>query len=630
MPKPLIRRLSGLATIVATVALACGTARGEEPPVTLDAGRVTLLDNGTVRLGVYTNGELRLLSFDHGPNLATVGAWSADAGGYRGTNREVTATVNLGGTYRVIRQSADLIELAYDRAAAAPLWFATSLHYMLRRGDPGFYLFMTAARDTRTPPGYIARYGYTLRLHTDLFNYIAVDNERRGISHSSNDERKAPLVDDVARRLPGGRVVSPYDTCHDLEDDNFRAYGWAGSDAGVWLLQASGDYYGSAPFHRLMTAHQTAAGPVVEWQAHDTLRGGTAIDFPPGDATPWTKVYGPVFVYMNGGMNNNAKWADASERAKTEVAQWPYRWMQQDAYPLDRSLVTGRLLFEDGTAAVGAYVILTPPGTDWSVENRGYRFWTRTDRNGSFLIPSVRPGTYALTAVGADQFEEFHFPNRVVAGDRDMGTIRWQRVTHGERLWQVGTVDRSPGEFHGGNDFHHWGNWRSYPAQFPADVTFTIGQSTERNDWNYVQWNWYNRRNAWQIVFDLPSYPTGRATLTFGICMARGQGNNGLAAQLPATVQVFVNAREIAPLLVEPTDDDMAHSARQNTVYRVVRLEFEAGLLRRGTNVIRLCHAMSRPYHEGDAVGETGPGPGGIAYDAIRLEVAEKPVSSEQ
>ena len=287
-------------------------------------------------------------------------------------------------------------------------------------------------------------------------------------------------------------------------------------------------------------------------------------------------------------------------------------------------------MFEDGASADGAYVILTPPGTDWSRDNRAYHFWARTDRNGSFLIPAVRPGTYTVTAVGADQFDEFHLANQVVSGDRDLGTLRWQRVTFGTRLWQIGTADRSPGEFHGGNDFHHWGTWRDYPAQFPADVTFTIGQSAERNDWNYVQWNWYSRRNAWNIVFDLSHYPSGRATLTFGICMARGAEENGLADRRPASVQILVNDREITPLQVEPTDDDMGRSARQNTVYRVVRLTFEASLLRRGTNVIQLRHTAGRLYREGDLLGETAPGPGGIAYDAIRLEVADESVNSKQ
>ena len=589
-----------------------------------------MLDNGTVRIGVYTNGELRLLAFDHRPNLATIGTWSAETGGYRGTNRAPPQTVELGGTYRLVRRSADLVELAYDRAPAGPLGFATSLHYVLRRGEPGFYLFMTASHDASMPAAYLTRYGYTLRLSTDLFNYVAVDDERQGISHSSNDERKAAPVEDRVIRLPGGRVVSDYDNCHDLEDGNFHVYGWAGPDAGVWVLQPNGDYYGSAPFHRLMTAHQTASGPLLEWQAHDTLRGGTALEFPPGDATPWTKVYGPVFVYLNGSVSYNAKWADAKERVNTQTAQWPYRWMQNDGYPLARALVTGRLIFDDGTPAVGAYVILSPPGTDWSRDNRGYHAWARTDRSGNFLIPAVRPGLYTVTALGADQFDEFHLPNQVIKGDGDLGVLRWQRETHGDRLWQIGIADRSPGEFHGGENFRHWGPWRDYPGQFPSDITFTIGESTERNDWNYVQWNWYSRRNAWQIIFELPRYPTGQATLTLGICMARGQGANGLAAPQPVNVQVLVNHREIAPIQVESTEGDIGRSARQNAVYRVVRLPFEAGLLRRGTNIIQLRHIEGRLYRDGDPFGETAPGPGGIAYDAIRLELAEKPVNSER
>ena len=202
-----------------------------------------------------------------------------------------------------------------------------------------------------------------------------------------------------------------------------------------------------------------------------------------------------------------------------------------------------------------------------------------------FRLQQVRSDRYSLFALGADQFYEFKQNGIAVTAGAEtaVGRLTWQRVVRGRRVWQIGTADRSPGEFANGDDFHHWGLWRRYPTDFPQDVNFVIGKSQERADWNFAHWNWYSQNNAWNIAFDLDEKPTGKAVLTFGIAIARGHnargfGDNKAAAEL----QVWVNDAEVGVVRVASTGGDSYRSARQSTRYSVEEIAFDAGLLSRG------------------------------------------------
>ena len=235
----------------------------------------------------------------------------------------------------------------------------------------------------------------------------------------------------------------------------------------------------------------------------------------------------------------------------------------------------------------------------------------------------VRPGRYSLFALGADQFYEFKRDGIVVTAGEEaaVGSLTWQRVARGQRVWQIGTADRSPGEFANGRNFHHWGLWRRYPTDFPQDVNFVIGKSKEREDWNFAHWNWYSQNNAWNIAFDLDEKPTGKAVLTFGIAIARGHNARGFGDNAAAELRVWVNDEEVGTVSVASTGGDSYRSARQSTRYSVEEIAFDAALLSSGENVISLRHALGNLYVHGEKKGESGSGPGCIMYDAIRLEI---------
>ena len=163
--------------------------------------------------------------------------------------------------------------------------------------------------------------------------------------------------------------------------------------------------------------------------------------------------------------------------------------------------------------------------------------------------------------------------------------------------------------------------WRRYPTDFPNDVNFIMGKSKEVSDWNYIHWNWYSKRNAWGIKFDLNKKPQGTAVLTFGIAGARGHGSNGLGSRGDASLQILANDTEVGRFVTPSTGGDCYRSQRQSTRYCVQDIRFDAGTLRKGQNVITLRHTRADLYKQDQPKGEKGSGPGCIMYDAIRLEI---------
>ncbi|HCL28574.1 MAG TPA: hypothetical protein DIC52_09080 [Candidatus Latescibacteria bacterium] len=135
-------------------------------PVMLQMGEMIAIDNGLVRLGISEDGRLQELSLRGGPNLASSGYWNANSNGYDAAGESVPPRFAvLVGEVDVVRQSDDLVEIAFVPQPTEPLFFQTALHYVLRRGESGFYLYMSAAHDAQMPAGDISQYAYNLRLN---------------------------------------------------------------------------------------------------------------------------------------------------------------------------------------------------------------------------------------------------------------------------------------------------------------------------------------------------------------------------------------------------------------------------------------------------------------------------------
>lgn len=260
------------------------------------------------------------------------------------------------------------------------------------------------------------------------------------------------------------------------------------------------------------------------------------------------------------------------------------------------------------------------------MESTGYQFWARADESGRFSIPHIRPGTYALHVSGANQFEDFFQDSiEVKKGTSDLGTVAWTAKPHGKILWQLGTIDRSTQEFKNGRNQRTFNNATRYANDFPNDVTFTIGQSKEAEDWNYAQYGIYVKKPYWSILFNTPEAQTGKATLTIAVAAfqptTRDPSTPG--SQIPTggtgTVTVRLNGKNLETLTFKKSGMAFYRAGGQDSLRQIATVSFEASLLKPGQNELQLQIDGARQVTPGEEVMPNLAG--GAMYDAIRLEV---------
>jgi rhamnogalacturonan endolyase len=331
------------------------------------------------------------------------------------------------------------------------------------------------------------------------------------------------------------------------------------------------------------------------------------------DGEEWSKVYGPVFTYVNEGAGPKALWEDARERQEAEAANWPYRWVSSPEYVKDRGTLTGTWKLKGEAARKGAWVVLAAPALDWALQSRGYQFWARTGPDGAFTIRNIIPGRYTLYVSGADQPTQYSEDGiEIAAGKTTLHDVEWTPVHHGTTLWQIGTFDRTAAEFRNGGNARDFEMFQRYPKDFPEDVTFTIGESDAARDWNYAQWGLYSKKPVWTIRFRSEDAQPGTASLTLAFASAqpvRGRETN---------LEVKVNGTLLDTVHLPKTGTAGYRGSAQDSPWLMKVLRFDAALLRPGVNEITLGHAEARPFPaDGNVRGPVGQ----VMYDAIRLEM---------
>jgi rhamnogalacturonan endolyase len=597
--------------IVAILMLALLTARAvgaDKPVVATDSGNLIQMNNGLVGITLdKRSGDLnsiRCLTRD--PPLELGNGKNAMYFDFDGTNgHQHPADANAA---TLIHSDAESAEAVVPCQASEKFPFHTEVHYILRRGISGFYVYVLykhgpgmGAVDlgqtrtvVRTAPG------------EKIFTNHIVDDQRMGTFPTG---KEVETLQDTTWRFDDGRIYTKYDNCAFIGDD--IVYGMAGHGVGMWMVQPSREYVNGGPLRQELTVHLDG---ILLWMLQGGHFGGADIELT--DGQPWTRFYGPAMVYINQGNSLEDMWHDAQRQAQVQQDQWPYRFINSEDYPLARGTVRGTVRLTDGSSAKDAWVVLAYPGDkDWCQSSLGYMFWTKADEQGRFSLTNVRPGEYCLFVSGANQFEDFRQDHVKVAANAttELGTLDWQPVTHGKTLWQIGVADRSTREFKGGDDVRHYSNFIRYGKDFPDDVTFVIGKSDPARDWNFAQWGWYMKRPYWRIQFDEPAALSGNATLTLGFA----------SWNYPHGLVVKVNGQAVGETIkLKKSGAAGYRSGGQDSLYQLVYVPFDAGLIKAGTNEITLGLVGAVPFADPDAA---RPGRiGDVMYDAIRLEVDSK------
>jgi rhamnogalacturonan endolyase len=552
------------------------------------------------------------------------GFWSHDAMGPRGTAPAITSV-----TIDPQKNGGKIAEISVKGISEGRLMgtgpgakqdgqFAADIEirYTLERGLSGVYTCCSFEHKPHYPLTQLGEARFCAKL-ADMFDWMSVDATRN--QSFPKDLRE------------GDKYVYTA-----LQSAN-PAFGWSSvaEKVGFFIINPSMEYMSGGPTKVEFLGHRDTnpvAAPCVLNYWRSSHYGGAEVNVAQGEH--WTKVVGPFLLYVNSGETPQAIYDDAKARATVEAAKWPFEWVDGIDYPKakDRAAVKGKLVPDDALGAatftnltVGvtapAYVSPRPEGmpeaiTDWQRDAKNYQFWTKGNADGTFEITKVRPGTYTFHAIADGVLGEYIQTQVVVEAGKplDLGTVTWTPLRRGKQLWDIGIPNRNASEFFKAEAFKDPEISLEYATLFPSDVTYTIGKSDYRKDWffQHVPHNEdpeakaqpffgvraLGRATPYNVVFDLPSAPAGKAVLRFAIC--------GTGAR---TLDVTVNGKQAGQLDRLPGDGAITRHGIQGIWYEK-ELEFEAALMRQGENTLTLTVP-------------DGPVNNGLLYDYIRLELAE-------
>jgi rhamnogalacturonan endolyase len=234
---------------------------------------------------------------------------------------------------RVIRKDPEAVEVGWSGKPSNGFPFATEMHCLLPRGESGFYLYAIYQHGKGMEGGGVGETRFVIKgvPGTDIFTHHVVDDQRKGPYPTA---KVVSQVQDATSLLEDGTIYTKYDNSAYLADHH--VHGMAGHGVGLWMVFPSNEYVGGGPFKQELTVHQNNTLLSMFVGGHF---GSAGLRIKADE--PWTKVYGPVFVYVNAGESADAMWDDAKKRAAAEMEKWPYVWLKHDDYPLERGTVRG-------------------------------------------------------------------------------------------------------------------------------------------------------------------------------------------------------------------------------------------------------------------------------------------------
>jgi len=591
--------------VISIITLILITGSAAMAAVTLaDLGSRVMLDNGIVSATwAKTNGNMISLTL-HNVELMSNGGKGYLNVGINGNVRGMDTTC----TYLLIQDTDLLKEISFKRTNDAVWPMDIDQRFVIKAGDSGVYSYQIYEHNVGMPDAELGQSRMGFRLDPYIFTRLYLEDDRVYDEPTPAEfAAGTTLSPKEARRLPDGSIYYKYLRSNYLKYAD--VYGWAGGGKGAWILRPSLEYHNGGPTKQHVCGHQTETTPIMMTHAVSGHYGSGSASLTAADGD-WTKIAGPVFLYLNESAHPDRAWRDAKAQLTEEKNTWPYSWINHPDYPLaaDRGTVTGALNITDDSSPAGALVILAQPtdgmpDTNWQRQAKDYIFWTQAALDGSFAIEKVRPGEYTLYSHVPGVLDEYELNGVIVTPGTTnaLGQLGWIPRTHGRLVWQIGTPDRTAAEFLHGDDFRHFGLWFEYPIDFPDGVTFTIGKSEESTDWNFNQWCVENSNGGydlspWSIKFDMDEIIGDQAVLTIAIAAARN-----------ARIKVLVN-----DIVVHGDESLVNDSAGPRAgiqgFYRERTIKFDSSILStKETN--RIIVAQTR----------TGLFPS-IMYDCIRLE----------
>jgi rhamnogalacturonan endolyase len=460
------------------------------------------------------------------------------------------------------------------------------IHYSMLKGSTGFY--STAILTHRN--GDVSNY---IQVRPNIyagaeFNWMSVDAARNKLMavSATNTSVAVPNAPKECYLWTSGPYTGHYEDKYKYTADmgTERVWGWSsvtaagltGSNVGMWIVSPSSEVYPGGPLERSLMEHigttmlNTFTGGYYGLSADGTIQANE----------PWTKTYGPYFVYCNNVSTSTtnayqvsqALYTDAQAQAVAEESAWPYSWFNNSSFvpASGRGTVTGQIVISDSgnpnASASNLWVgVVQQPNTtydtvyDFQEWIRPYEFWVQTGASGNFSIPNVIAGSnYTLYAFGTGAEGTFMsqaqtggappilynlpstpFSVTVNGGTTtSLGTVTWTPTRVGPTVFEIGYPDRTARKFRHGDDYWAgdlgpgssapspvWTKYLEYPFDFPNGPNYTVGSSRWSTDWNFIQPVVLSTADTWNnsssnINFTVPSGTSlsGSASLYVGIC----------------------------------------------------------------------------------------------------------------
>ena len=491
----------------------------------------------------------------------------------------------------VIKNTADYCEVLYSATTGNTLF---EQGFIMRKDAPGLYTYVVATGTANSASEPVKEARVCSRLDDAMLNGY-VDYRMQGRIPSNSEmavaEKEENTIQDATYRLSDGTIYTKYNWANYVERDTLHGLcGKSNNYYGFYNIPVSYEWLNGGCERQELTVHATSKSPITIQMLQGEHFGGQAMVLREGEQ----KLYGPFLLFPCYSKNPVAS---ARNRAAQEAAEWPYQWFEHALYPRQRGTVRGHLNVTTGQRCDSVRIVLAQEqGRDPIEMMHGYQFWTLTDQNGDFVLPNVRPDTYHLYAYAkagdvTDMLEQNDIT--VQAGDNDLGTVTWTPKKYSQLLWMIGQNDRRSSEFRYSDTLRQYGLW----DLVPANLTYTIGQSSEATDWYYAQ----TKNGTWTIKFNLPERPSGRACLTASIAGCAGTGN---------TITVKVNGTQRATWKPGFRDASVYRSAVNSGRHHLFTTDFLATGLKVGENTVTLqlsgCGSKD-----------------GIMYDCVKLEAGD-------
>ena len=577
-----------LLTLIASVLFASGVMAADGDVTMTVSGMTTTMSDGTWSIKIGSNGRISSLQRKGTELLGgqTIYFDYTTVNGNQGLNPS---------TLKVVKHTADYCEVLYSATGGNTIF---EQGYIMRKGAPGIYTYIIATGTATSASEPIKEARVCSRLDGAMLNgYVDYRMNGRIPSNSEMAEAEKEEVQDATYRLSDGSIYTKYNWANYVERDTLHGLcGLSNNYYGLYNIPVSYEWINGGPERQELTVHATSKSPITIQMLQGEHFGGQAMVLDEGEK----KLYGPFLIFP---CYSTKPVVSARNRAVQEAAEWPYQWFENELYPRERGTVRGRLNVTTGQRNDSVRIILAQEkGKDPIAMMHGYQFWTMTDANGVFEMKNVRPGTYNLFAYAkagevTDMLEQDDVT--VAAGDNDLGTITWTPKKYEQMLWMIGQNDRRSSEFRFSDALRQYGLWE----QVPANLTYTIGQSSEKHDWYYAQ---TQKGGTWTIKFNLDERPSsGRVYLTASLAGCSGTGS---------TITVKVNGTQRAQWKPGVNDACVYRSAINSGRHYVYTCDFLYTGLKAGENTVALTYSG-------------GGSKDGVMYDCIKMEAGEQVVS---